>query len=83
MYDYSGYGESGGMATENNTCSDVATVYDYVRKHISPDPVNIVLYGQSVGSGPSCSLAYKNHELGGMILHSPFTSGMRVLTPSR
>lgn len=83
MYDYSGYGESGGVATENNTYSDVATVYDYVREHVSPDPKNIVLYGQSVGSGPSCSLAYKKNDLGGMILHSPFTSGMRVLTPSR
>jgi hypothetical protein len=82
-YDYSGYGESGGVAEENNTYSDIKAVYKYCIEHVSPNPLNIVLYGQSVGSGPVCHLAYKNKDLGGIILHSPFTSGMRVLTPSR
>jgi hypothetical protein len=80
-YDYSGYGESGGVAMENNTYSDIKSVYQYCCRFT--DPSNIVLYGQSVGSGPVCHLAYKNNAVGGMILHSPFTSGMRVLTPSR
>jgi len=83
MYDYSGYGESGGVPTEGNSYNDVKTVYEFVKSGLAPDPSNIVLYGQSVGSGPSCALAYKKNELGGVILHSPFTSGMRVLTPSR
>lgn len=83
MYDYSGYGESGGVATEFSSYSDIKTIYEYTKQHVSKDPGNIILYGQSVGSGPSCKLAYKNNEIGGMILHSPFTSGMRVLTPSR
>lgn len=82
-YDYSGYGESGGVAQEKNTYTDIRAVYDYCVEKVSPDPSNIILYGQSVGSGPVCHLAYKNNEIGGIILHSPFTSGMRVLTPSR
>jgi hypothetical protein len=82
-FDYSGYGESGGVAEELNTYSDIKAVYKYCIEKISPNPKNIVLYGQSVGSGPVCNLAYKNNNLGGVILHSPFTSGMRVLTPSR
>jgi Serine aminopeptidase, S33 len=82
-FDYSGYGESGGVAEELNTYSDIRAVYKYCVENISPNPKNIVLYGQSVGSGPVCNLAYKNKNLGGIILHSPFTSGMRVLTPSR
>jgi Serine aminopeptidase, S33 len=82
-FDYSGYGESGGVAEELNTYSDIRAVYNYCVEKISPNPKNIVLYGQSVGSGPVCNLAYKNKKLGGIILHSPFTSGMRVLTPSR
>uniref|UniRef100_A0A7S1USD1 Serine aminopeptidase S33 domain-containing protein n=1 Tax=Grammatophora oceanica TaxID=210454 RepID=A0A7S1USD1_9STRA len=83
-YDYSGYGESGGVPMENNTYTDIETVYEYVKEKVCKgNAKNIVLYGQSVGSGPSCHLAYKNNELGGLILHSPFTSGMRVLTPSR
>mmetsp|Transcript_18683 Transcript_18683/g.28239 ORF Transcript_18683/g.28239 Transcript_18683/m.28239 type:complete len:396 (-) Transcript_18683:131-1318(-) len=82
-YDYSGYGESGGVAQEKNTYTDIRAVYDYCVEKVSPDPSNIILYGQSVGSGPVCHFAYKNNEVGGIILHSPFTSGMRVLTPSR
>jgi len=83
MYDYSGYGESGGMPLENNTYTDIETVYDYVFNYLAHNKhQNIVVYGQSVGSGPSCYIATKR-PVGGLILHSPFTSGMRVLTPSR
>jgi len=84
MYDYSGFGESGGMPLEENTYSDIEAVYAYTLEHVANnDPSSIVLYGQSVGGGPCCYLAQKNDKLGGMILHSAFTSGMRVLTPSR
>lgn len=86
VYDYSGYGESGGVPEECSTYRDIDAVYDYVLDEVANGVSrNIVLYGQSVGSGPCCYLASKNSssELGGMILHSPFTSGMRVLTPSR
>lgn len=82
-YDYSGYGESGGVAQENATYTDIKAVYKYCAEHVSTNPANIILYGQSVGSGPVCHLGYKNNDIGGIILHSPFTSGMRVLTPSR
>jgi hypothetical protein len=84
VYDYSGYGESGGVPLECNTYRDIKAVYDYVLDELAGgEPTNIILYGQSVGSGPCCHLAASEDELGGMILHSPFTSGMRVLTPSR
>lgn len=84
VYDYSGYGESGGVPQETSTYRDIDAVYDYVLDEVADGkPENIVLYGQSVGSGPCCFLAAKNPDIGGMILHSPFTSGMRVLTPSR
>lgn len=84
VYDYSGYGESGGVPMEANTYRDIQAVYDYVLDEVANGVgTNIILYGQSVGSGPCCHLAAGNDELGGMILHSPFTSGMRVLTPSR
>lgn len=42
-----------------------------------------MLYGRSLGSGPSCYLAAKtaqeNASVGGLILHSPFTSVYRVV----
>lgn len=84
-YDYSGYGESGGVPDEHATYRDMSAVYDYVVENIaSGNESNVILYGQSVGSGPCCHLASnKENHPGGMILHSPFTSGMRVLTASR
>jgi hypothetical protein len=83
-YDYSGYGESGGVPMEANTYSDIAAVYAYTVKNVCNDDASkVILYGQSVGSGPCCHLACRQDDIGGMVLHSPFTSGMRVLTPSR
>ena len=83
-YDYSGYGESGGVAMEANTYTDIAGVYEWTLKNVcNEDESRIIVYGQSVGSGPCCHLAKQVDGLGGMVLHSPFMSGMRVLTPSR
>mmetsp|Transcript_19548 Transcript_19548/g.27109 ORF Transcript_19548/g.27109 Transcript_19548/m.27109 type:complete len:414 (-) Transcript_19548:118-1359(-) len=84
LYDYSGYGESSGFPLENATYQDISVVYQYTLKHVANnDPTQIVLYGQSVGSGPSTYLCTKEQNVGGLILHSPLMSGMRVLTPSR
>lgn len=83
-YDYSGYGESGGVAMEANTYTDIVGVYEWTLENVCDgDQSRIVVYGQSVGSGPCCYLAKQIDGLGGMVLHSPFMSGMRVLTPSR
>jgi Serine aminopeptidase, S33 len=85
-YDYSGYGESGGVPDEHATYRDMAAVYDYCVENVANGiERNVILYGQSVGSGPCCHLASntKDNHPGGMILHSAFTSGMRVLTSSR
>jgi pimeloyl-ACP methyl ester carboxylesterase len=84
VYDYSGYGMSGGIPMEKNTYRDVKMVYEWVVSNVANnDESNVILYGQSVGSGPSCYLASRRPNVGGLVLHSPFTSGMRVLTPSR
>jgi len=85
MYDYSGYGASGGVALEENTYRDIKLVYKFTKEHVASnaDERKIIIYGQSVGSGPSCFLCAKKTNVGGLILHSPFMSGMRVLTPNR
>ena len=83
-YDYSGYGESGGVPMENNTYKDITAVFHYTVANVTGgDASKVILYGQSVGSGPCCYLGCREKNLGGIILHSPFMSGMRVLTPSR
>ena len=37
MYDYSGYGESGGVPLEGNMYADIETVYDYALEHVVKD----------------------------------------------
>lgn len=48
---------------------------------------NVILYGQSVGSGPSCwllsKLSRKRTPPAALILHCPFTSGIRLITNSQ
>jgi len=83
MYDYSGYGASGGVPLEANTYRDIKLVYQWVVDNVVQSESQIIVYGQSVGSGPSCYICNKRPNVGGLILHSPFMSGMRVLTPSR
>ncbi len=68
---------------EKNTYRDIKLIYEWVVANVTHHESKVILYGQSVGSGPSCYLASRRENVGGLILHSPFTSGMRVLTPSR
>lgn len=77
--EYAGYGAASGRASSGNTYADVEAAYDYlVSKGI--EPKRIVAYGQSVGSGPATALASKK-PLGGVVLHSPLLSGIKVVDP--
>lgn len=42
---------------------------------------DIILYGQSVGSGPTLDLASRLSRLRAVVLHSPIMSGLRVMYP--
>ena len=42
--------------------------------------LNVIIYGQSIGTVPSVDLAAR-YESAAVILHSPLTSGMRVAFP--
>ena len=99
-YDYTGYGlgtknieniENKSLEcspSEENCYSDIEAAYDYLANVKKIAPQQIILYGRSVGSGPSCYLAQKlglrtknegEEGLGGVILHSPFVSVCRVV----
>ena len=140
-YDYSGYGASSGEPLESSFYLDIEAAYEWTCKKVTKNPQEeLVLYGQSIGSGPSVYLAtsdmenpyeekgeekraYKGVELArseekdedeekkeeegqevdlsthlphrrpslegqkpccaALILHSPLTSGLRVLTDNR
>ncbi len=78
-YDYSGYGMSSGKPSEKAAYSDIITIYNYLieREQLRPD--QIVVFGRSVGGGPSVELA-STKPVGALVLESAFMSAFRVLT---
>ncbi|XAR51520.1 hypothetical protein NMG60_11006167 [Bertholletia excelsa] len=80
-YDYSGYGQSSGKPTECNTYADIDAVYKCLKEQYGVKDEQLILYGQSVGSGPTVDLASRVPNLRGVVLHSPILSGLRVLYP--
>ncbi|KAF3792745.1 ABHD17B protein [Nymphaea thermarum] len=80
-YDYSGYGQSSGKPSENNTYADIEAAYNCLVEKYGENEENIILYGQSVGSGPTLDLATRLHHLRAIVLHSPILSGVRVMYP--
>lgn len=80
-YDYSGYGQSTGKPSEQNTYADIEAVYRCLVERYGAKEEDVILYGQSVGSGPTLDLATRLPNLRAIVLHSPILSGVRVMYP--
>ncbi|KHN14439.1 Abhydrolase domain-containing protein FAM108C1 [Glycine soja] len=80
-YDYSGYGQSSGKPSEQNTYADIEAAYKCLVEMYGAKEEDIILYGQSVGSGPTTDLATRLPNLRAVVLHSPILSGLRVIYP--
>ncbi|MCA8959487.1 MAG: alpha/beta hydrolase [Planctomycetes bacterium] len=77
-YDYPGYGESGGRPTERGTYEAIEAVHALLTSE-GWKPDQIILYGRSLGAGPSFDLA-THKAVGGLIAESAFVSAFRVIT---
>lgn len=75
-YDYRGYGKSKGTPTVQAVIADGLGAYDFLieKKHYKPN--QIVLYGESMGTGISSEIA-KRRDYQSIILESGFTSPER------
>uniref|UniRef100_A0A6B2G4Y8 Alpha/beta hydrolase domain-containing protein 17C (Trinotate prediction) n=1 Tax=Myxobolus squamalis TaxID=59785 RepID=A0A6B2G4Y8_MYXSQ len=80
-YDYSGYGLSTGVPSEQNIIKNIENVYNYMVKNLKIEKNKIILYGQSLGSVPTINLASKE-EVAGVILQSALASGLRLIFPN-
>ena len=79
VYEYTGFGEAnGGIPQDTSLYSDIETVYLYLTDNLNISPDNIIAFGRSIGSGPTCYLAEK-YEVAGVVLHSGLMSALRVL----
>ncbi|NEO83181.1 MAG: alpha/beta hydrolase [Spirulina sp. SIO3F2] len=79
-YDYRGYGTSDGRPSEHNTYADIRAAYRYLTEEQGVTPAEIILFGRSVGGGPTIDLATQE-PVAGVILESTFTQAFRVVVP--
>jgi fermentation-respiration switch protein FrsA (DUF1100 family) len=81
LFDYRGFGLSGGRPSEQGTYLDAAGALAHLHGRRDVDPTRIVLYGFSLGTGVAVELAVRE-PCAGLILRAPFTS-LREVAESR
>jgi len=81
-WDYPGYGASTGEPGVGAVNQGIQRVYDWLLEEQGIPPSRIVLWGRSLGGGPSCWLALRD-EVAGLVLESSFTSVYRTVTRVR
>lgn len=76
MMSYRGYSGSSGHPSEAANLADARLAYQMlIEEGVAPS--DIILYGESLGSGVATRIAFEN-PVGGLILDSPFTSAADV-----
>lgn len=78
-YDYEGYGFSSGKPSEQGAYRSIQAAFKTLRDTHHIPAENIIVYGSSLGTGPSVDLAAKE-KVAGLILQAPFVSAYRVKT---
>eukprot|EP00294_Goniomonas_avonlea_P009667 CAMPEP_0114558936 /NCGR_PEP_ID=MMETSP0114-20121206/10656_1 /TAXON_ID=31324 /ORGANISM="Goniomonas sp, Strain m" /LENGTH=215 /DNA_ID=CAMNT_0001744377 /DNA_START=84 /DNA_END=728 /DNA_ORIENTATION=+ len=81
-YDYVGYGLAAGEPSERCLYECIDAVYHYLRHDLRLPVDHIVLYGKSLGSGPTVDLSSRE-AVRGIIIVSGLASGSRVLFPNQ
>jgi fermentation-respiration switch protein FrsA (DUF1100 family) len=73
--EYRGYGGSGGNPSEQGLIADAQAAYHFAASHYPPQ--QLVLWGESLGSGVAIALAAER-PVGRLILEAPFTSAVAL-----
>ena len=77
LFDYRGYGDSGGVPTEEGLARDARAARRYALSRADVDANRVVYFGESLGSGVAVRLAAEQPPRA-LILRSPFTSFVDV-----
>ena len=80
-YDYSGYGLSDGTPSEESCYHDINAAFHFLTNIQNIPRHQIVVWGRSLGGGPSTDLASRVRGLGGLVLQSAFSSAVRCRMP--
>jgi esterase/lipase len=76
--EYPGYGIYPGIPSQEGIYEDALIVYDFLTKKLKIPDSNIILFGRSLGTSPSCFLASKR-PVAGLVLISPMYSIRKVV----
>lgn len=76
-YDYRGYGRSSGSPSLDGIVKDAVAAHDFLTREKKTAPQNIILFGESLGTGVSCQLAEKR-QVASMILVSAYTDILKL-----
>jgi len=78
-YEYTGYGPARGTPSDLEVIFGITAAYEFLIEKLRIKWHQIILYGRSIGSGPSLYLAsHPRYPVSGVILHSPIASGLRL-----
>lgn len=72
------YGLSAGLPGVSHTLADAEAAYDYLVATYPVESQRIIVYGQSLGSGPTTHLS-RHRRVNGVVIHSGIMSALRVL----
>jgi len=84
-YDYLGYSTSkleGRAPSEKGCYAAAGAAWAHLTGPLGVEPRRVVLFGRSIGSGPTCDLASRpccRESVAGVVLQSPIASGSSVL----
>lgn len=78
-YDYPGYGESSGDLNEHTCYQSLNQVMEYLTKNLQINPQDIILIGQSLGTGIVVDYIYKTKWSHPVMLISPYKSLPRII----
>ena len=67
------------MTTEHGMCAALEAVYELAVNRMGVRPQNVLLWGKSLGSGPSVYMASEHRPMAGVVLVSPLASGARCV----
>jgi len=71
--EYTGYGLYNAPISADQILLDACYLFDHLTMTLHLDPRDIVIFGRSIGSSPSCFLS-KNRNPAALVLMSPFKS---------
>lgn len=78
MFDYRGYGQSGGRITRAGTIRDGHAAVDYVLSRPDVDRRRIFAYGQSLGGAIAVVVAAERPEIRAVVAESAFSGYRRI-----